>query len=133
MNLLRQRRHRQRKTRTKTTTTTMEASTEDIQRVQGIRDDNGGGSGLTTGPVDWQQQRSVGFTCYRVANSNTVSSLYICCIVLILFSSDSILPRSLQEIISVLQSCGKYFCTNCTLTLRMYPLRTGELKKYDFT
>ena len=34
--------------------------------------------------------------------------------------------RSLQEILSVMQSCGKYSCTKCTLTLRMYPLRTGE-------
>ena len=34
--------------------------------------------------------------------------------------------RSLQERLSVLQSCEKYFCTKFTLTLRMYPLRTGE-------
>ena len=74
---------------TKTTTTTKEASAEDRQRVQGIEDDNGGGSGLTTGPVDWQQQRSVGFPYFWVANSNTVSSLSSCCLVLILFSSDS--------------------------------------------
>ena len=29
-------------------------------------------------------------------------------------------PRSLHEILSVLQSREKYFGTNCTLTLRMY-------------
>ena len=72
----------------KTTTTSTEASAEDRQRVQEIGDNNGCGSGLTTGPVDWQRQRSVDFPCYWVANSNTVSSLYICCIVLILFSLD---------------------------------------------
>ena len=33
--------------------------------------------------------------------------------------------RSLQEILLVLQSRGKYFCTKCTLTLRIYPLHTG--------
>ena len=40
---------------------------------------------------------------------------------------------SLQEKLSVLQSCGKYVCTKCTLTLRIYPLRTGELKNYNFS
>ena len=32
----------------------------------------------------------------------------------------------LHEILSVLKSCGKYLCTECTLTLRMHPLLTGE-------
>ena len=72
-----------------TTTTTKEASAEDRGRVQGIGDNDGGGSGSTTGPVDWQRQRSVDFTFYSVANSNTVSSLTRRCLVLILFSSDS--------------------------------------------
>ena len=74
---------------TKTKTTTTKALTEDRQRVQGIGDDNGGSSGLTTVPVDWQRQRSVDFTCYWVANSNTVSSISSRCLVLVLFSSDS--------------------------------------------
>ena len=74
---------------TKTSKTKMEASTEDRRRVQVIRDDNRGGSGSTTGPVDWQQQRSVDFPCYHVANSNTVLYLSRRCIVLIFFSSDS--------------------------------------------
>ena len=43
-----------------------------------------------------------------------------------LFSSYSFPPRSLQEILSVLQSCRKYFCTKCTLTLCMYPVCTGD-------
>ena len=110
---------------TKTTTRTTEASAEDRQRVQGIKDDGGGGTGSMTGMVDWKQQRSVDFTCYWVAHSNTVSSLSIYCLVLILFSSYYFF-RLLQEILSVLQSCGKYFCTKCTLTLRMYPLNTRE-------
>ena len=46
---------------TKNTTTTTEALAEDIRRVQGIGDNNGGGSGLTTGLVDWQRQQSVDF------------------------------------------------------------------------
>ena len=62
---------------TETITTKMEASEEDRIRVQGKGDDDGGGSGSTARPVDWQQQRSVGFTCYRVANSYTISSLLV--------------------------------------------------------
>ena len=74
---------------TKTTTTTMDVSEEDRQRVQGIKDNNIGSSGLTTGPLDWQQQHSVGFPSFQVDNINTVLSLSTCCLVLILFSSDS--------------------------------------------
>ena len=37
---------------TKTTTTTTGALAEDRRHVQGIGDDNGDGSGLTTVPVD---------------------------------------------------------------------------------
>ena len=39
---------------TKTTTTTTDALAGDRQRVQGIEDNYGGGSGSTTGPVDWK-------------------------------------------------------------------------------
>ena len=46
------------------------------------------------------------------------------CLVLILSSYDFF--RSLHEILSVLQSREKYFGTKCTLTLRIYPLRTSE-------
>ena len=77
---------------TKTTTTTTEASAEDRQLVQGIGDGEGGDggvSGSTTGPMDWQRQKSGDFPCYRVANSITVSYLSICCLVLIFFSSYS--------------------------------------------
>ena len=70
---------------TKTTTTSTEASAEDIQHVQGIVDDDGGGSGLTKGLVDWQLQQSVYFPCYRVANSSTVLYLSCRCLVLIFF------------------------------------------------
>ena len=78
--------------RTKTTTMTTDDSADDRRHVKGIGDNNGGGSGSTTGPVDWQQQRSVDFPCFQVANSNTVSSLSSCCLVLILLSSYSFFP-----------------------------------------
>ena len=71
----------------KTTTKATDALAEDRRRVQGIEDDDGGGSRLTTGLVDWQQKRSVYFPCFQVANSNTVLSLSNCCLVFILFSS----------------------------------------------
>ena len=61
---------------TKTTTTKTEASVGDRQRVQGIRDNDGGSSVSMTGPMDWQRQWSVEFPCYHVANSNTASYLY---------------------------------------------------------
>ena len=111
---------------TKITAMTTDASAEDRRRTQGIEDDGGGGSRSTTGLVDWKRQRSIDVTCFQVANSKTVLSLSSHCLVLILMSSDSFFPRFLDEILSVLQSCGKYICTKCTLTLRMYPLRTGE-------
>ena len=88
---------------TKTTKMTTEALAEDRRHVQGIGYDDGSGSGSTTRPVDWQRQRSVDFPCYRIDNSNTVSYLSCRCLVLILFSSYSFFPRSLQEIISALQ------------------------------
>ena len=113
---------------TKTKATTIDVSVKDRWRVQGIKDDDGGGSGLTMGLVDWQQQRSVDFPCFRVANSNTVSSLSSRCLVLVFFHQIPFF-RSLHEILSVLQSCGKCFCTKCTLTLRMHPLCRGEFKK----
>ena len=74
---------------TNNTTTTMDASAEDRRRVQGIEDKDRGGSGLTTGPADWQQQRSVDIYCLQVDNINTVLFLPSCCLVLIFFSSDS--------------------------------------------
>ena len=116
----------------KTTTTTTGASEEDRGRVQGIGDNNRGGSVLTTGPVDWQQQQSVDFPCYCVANSNTVSSMSCLCLVAVSFwYCFHHIPffRSMQKILPKLQSCGKYFCIKCALTLCMYPLRKGELKK----
>ena len=90
--------------RTKTTTTATDASSEDRRRVQGIKEDDGGGSISTTGLVYWQLQRIVDFTCFQVANSNTVSSLSSRYLVLILFSSYYFFPRLLHEILSVLQS-----------------------------
>ena len=71
-----------------TSTTTTEALVEARRCVQWIGYDNGCSSGSTTGPMDWQRQRSVDFSCYRVANSNTVSYLSHHCLVLIFFSSD---------------------------------------------
>ena len=43
-----------RKINMKTTRKTTDASVKDRRRVQGIKDEYGGGSGLTTGMVDWQ-------------------------------------------------------------------------------
>ena len=70
---------------TKTTTTATDASAEDRRHVQGIKDDDGCGSGLTTGLVDWQRQRSDDFSCFQVASSKTISSLSSRCLILILF------------------------------------------------
>ena len=111
---------------TKTATKTTDVSVDDRRRVQMIEDDDGGCSRSTTSLVDWQRQQSVDFPCFQVANSNTVSSLSSRCLVLLLFSLDHFFVCLLHEILSVLQSCGKYFCTKCTLILRMYPLCTGE-------
>ena len=127
------RRRWRKKMRPKKTKTKMEAPAEDRRRVQGIGNNNWGIRGSEKGPMYWQRQQSVNFPCYRVANSNTVSSLSRCCLVLILFSSDSFIFSLLQERLSVLQSCRYYFCTKCTLALRMYPLRTGEYKKHKFS
>ena len=67
----------------KTTTTTTDMSVEDRGLVQGTKDNNGGGSGLLMGLVDWERQRSVDFPCFQVANSNTVSYMSSRCLVLI--------------------------------------------------
>ena len=88
-NIQQQWRRRWREMSTKTTKTTTEASSEDIQCVQGTGDNDGGVSKITTVPVDWQQQQSVDFLFYCITNIHTVSFLYCRCIVLILFSSDS--------------------------------------------
>ena len=125
-NLRRWWRRRRRNMSTKTSTMTAEASAEDIRRAQRTKDNSGGDRGSKTSSVYWQQQRSVDFTCYRVANSNTVLSLSPCCLVLIFFSSDCLFYHLMQERLSVLQSREKYFCTKCTLTLHMYPLRQGD-------
>ena len=111
----------------------MDASVEDRQRVQGIKDDDGGSSVLITGPVDWQRQQSVDFPYFQVAISNTVSSLSSRYLVLIFFHQIPFFSCSLHEILSVLQSWGKYVCTKCTITLRVYPLHTGEFKNYEFS
>ena len=41
---------------TKTTIKTTDALADDRRRVQAIEDNNGGGIGLMTVPVDWQEQ-----------------------------------------------------------------------------
>ena len=87
-NLRQRQRLWQKKMSTKTTTTTIEASSKNRRRVQGIVDDDRGGSRSKTGPVDWQRKQSVDFTCYWVANINTVLSLSIHCLVLIFFSQE---------------------------------------------
>ena len=99
-NLRQRRRSQRRKMSMKNMKMATEESTEDRKRVQGIRDDDGGSSGLTTGLVDWQRQRCVNFPCYRVANSNTVSSLSPHCLFLIFFSSDQFFPFTARNTIS---------------------------------
>ena len=55
-----------------TKTITTETSAEDRRRVHWIGDYRRGGSGSMMALVDWQQQRSVDFTYFCVANSDTV-------------------------------------------------------------
>ena len=86
----------------KTATTTTDATAKDRRRVQWLEDDDGGESRSIMVLVDWQRQRSVAFPRFQVANSDVVSSLSSCCIVLIFFHHITF-PRSLHEIISVLQ------------------------------
>ena len=91
-NLRRRWRRRRRKMSAKNSTTTAYASTEDRQHVQRIIENDGDGSGSMMGSMDWKLRRSVYFPCYPVADSNNVSSLFRCCLVLILFSSDPFFP-----------------------------------------
>ena len=56
-NIRQRRRRRQKKMSTKTTTTTMESLEEDRRHVQDIGDNDRGGNGLTTGPVDLNDNR----------------------------------------------------------------------------
>ena len=67
----------------------------------------------------------VDFPCYCVANSYTVLSLSCCCLVLILFLLYSFFSFAARNTIST-AIMGKKICIKCTLTLRIYPLRTGE-------
>ena len=94
---------------TKTTKIKTETSEEDRRRVQGIRDDSGGGSALTTDLLGWQRQRSVGFLCYRFANSNIVSSLSRLCLVLIFFSSYYFFSFTSRNTISTVFMRKMYF------------------------
>ena len=98
--LRQQQRRRRRKISTKTSTKTMEASADDRRSVQEVIDNDGGGSGSMTGLMDCQRQRSVSFPCYRVTNSNTVSSLSCRYLVLLLFSSDSFFLFTARNTIS---------------------------------
>ena len=112
INLQRRQRRWRGKINMKTSTTTKtDALAEDRRPIQGIEDNDGCGSGSKTDPVDWQKQLTVDFPYFPVVNSNTSLSLSSCYLVLILFLSD-VFFCSLQKIISVLQSCGKYFVPN---------------------
>ena len=59
-----------------TTTTKIEASEKDGRRVQGIGDDDGGGSGLIIGLVDCKRQWSVEFLAIGLLTV-TLSRLYL--------------------------------------------------------
>ena len=117
---------------TKTNTTTNEALAEDIRRVQGIGDDNGGGIVLMTGPIDWQQQQSVDFPCYRVANSNTVSYFSHCCLVLIFFSSDYFFLFTARNTIST-EIMRKIILYQVYTNLTYVPPAYRREKNYEFS
>ena len=99
---------------TKTKTTTTEASAEDRRRVQDIGDDDEGGSGSTMHPVDWQRQRTLSLLCLVA-----VQFWYCFHQITFFFTSKNTIKTAIVQ---------KYFYTKFTLTLRMYLLRTGELK-----
>ena len=99
---------------TNTTTTITDATLEGRRRVQGIEDNDGGGSRSTTGLADWKRQWTVDFPCFQVSNSNTVSHLSSRCLVLIFFIR-FLFICSLHEILSVLQSYGGFL-----LSIKMY-------------
>ena len=117
---------------TKTKITTTGVLAEDRQHVQGIKDDDGGGRGLTTGPVDWQQQRSVDFPCFQVANSNNVSSLSSFCLVLILFSSDPFFSFAALNTIST-AIMRKIFLCQVYTNLAYVPPMYRRVKNYKFS
>ena len=108
-NIRQQRRCRRRKMSTKNTTTTMDASADYRRRIQGIEYNDRGGSRLTTGLVDWQQQRSVYFPCFQVGNSNTFLYLSSRCLILILFHQITIFSVGCMKYYQYLQSCRKSF------------------------
>ena len=130
-NIQRQRRRWRREMSTKTTTMKTEASAKDRRRVQEIGDDDGGGSGSMTGQVDWQQQRSVDFPCYRVSNSNTFSSLSIFYIVFILFLSDSFFLFPARNTIST-AIMQKIFLYQVYTNLGYVPPTYRRVKNYEF-
>ena len=69
----------------------------------------------------------VDFPCYCVANSYTVLYLSRCCFLKYFFHQiPFFLFAARKSIITAIM--WKCFFTKCTLTLRMYPLRTRNLK-----
>ena len=84
--IVQRQKRRMMKTSTKTSITTTEGLAEYRWRAQCIRDNDGDSSSLRKGPMDYQQRGSVNFRYYRVVNSNTFSSIYGCCLVLMIFS-----------------------------------------------
>ena len=103
------------------------------QRRLGRIDITSKGSETTTeAATAWRRARWIG-NGNRVSILLAIASLPVTlsrlCLVAVLFwycFHHTTFPRSLQERLSVLQSCGKYFYTKCTLTLRMQLLRTVE-------
>ena len=63
------------------TTTTTDASEEDRRRLKGIKDNNGGGSGLTMGPVVCNDNGVLIFLAFRLLTV-TLSRI---CLVAVLF------------------------------------------------
>ena len=112
--------------------TMTEALAEERRRIQGIRDKGGGGSRLTTGPVDWQQQRSFDCPCYRVDNSNTVLSLSICSLVLIFFHQIPFSPFDARNPIST-AIVWKIFLYQVYTNLAYVPPMYRIFKNYEFS
>ena len=110
---------------TKTTTMTTEASAEYRLRVQGIGDNNEGRSGSKIVPVDNENGVLV-FLSVKLLTVTLFFSVYLLSRFGFFYQISFFFFTAINSISTAIM--WKNF-TNCTLTLRLYPLHTGELKK----
>ena len=80
------------------------------------------------GPVYWQQQRSIDFPCYCVANSNTVLSLSCRCLVLYCFHRINFFPFTSRNTIST-EIMRKIFLYQVFTKLAYIPPMYRRVKK----